>query len=90
MVDRLGVDKMRSVPASVLALGMLIAFGVSANAAPIHRPRARPHATVSPNQVGATAPTDPAPGMRFAVPGWSNDDTQRWLDKASSLVGVGG
>ena len=81
---------MRSVPASVLALGMLIAFGVFANAAPMHRPRARPHATVSSNQGGVTAPTAPARGARFAVPGWSNEDTERWLDKASSLVGVGG
>ena len=78
---------MRSVPASVLALGMLIAFGASANAAPMHRPRARPHTTVDPHQGGVTAP---ARGARFAVPGWSNEDTQRWLDKASSLVGVGG
>ena len=27
---------------------------------------------------------------RFAVPGWSNGSTERWLDNASALVGVGG
>ncbi|WP_256807698.1 hypothetical protein [Bradyrhizobium sp. Bra64] len=26
----------------------------------------------------------PAVGPRFAVPGWSNEDTERWLDNASS------
>jgi hypothetical protein len=63
---------------SVLALGLLITLCASANAAKVHRTshaRTRPHVVV-PSQ-GATTP-------RFAVPGWSDDATRRWLDNASS------
>jgi hypothetical protein len=81
---------MRSVLASILALGLLIGLCASASAAPVHRSRARSHTAVGPSQ-GITTPTAaPTPGARFAVPGWSNESTERWLDKASSLVGVGG
>jgi hypothetical protein len=69
---------MRSVLASILTLGLLIPLCASANATTVHRtshPRARPHVIV-PGQ-GVTAP-------RFAVPGWSEDATRRWLDNASS------
>jgi hypothetical protein len=81
---------MRSILASIPALGLLIALGVSASAAPVHRPRARSHTAISPSQ-GVTSPAAaPTPGARFAVPGWSDESTRRWLDNASSLVGVGG
>ncbi|BAR62103.1 hypothetical protein NK6_8959 [Bradyrhizobium diazoefficiens] len=30
------------------------------------------------------------PRARFAVPGWSDEATQRWLNSASSNVGRGG
>ena len=69
---------MRFVLASVLTLGLLVAPSVSASAATVHRPlhpRLHPHDFV------------PAPGVtapQFAVPGWSNGATERWLDNASS------
>jgi hypothetical protein len=77
-----------SILASVLVLGALVASCASANAAAAHRQRPRPHVTASPGQV--TAPGAPAGTARFAVPGWSNGSTERWLDNASALVGVGG
>lgn len=72
---------MRSVFASALASGLVIASYASADAATAHRPRARAHGTVHPGQ-GASAP---AASGRFAVPGWSDEDTRRWLDGAGSL-----
>jgi hypothetical protein len=69
---------------SVLALGLLIALGSSANGAPLHRHRARPHVPAIPRQ-GALAPAAPTATPRFAVPGWSDEDTRRWLDGAGSL-----
>jgi hypothetical protein len=62
---------------SVLALGLLITLCASANAATVHHSKPR-HVIVRPSQ-GVTAP-----GARFAVPGWSDDATRRWLDDASS------
>jgi hypothetical protein len=66
-----------SVLASVSALSLFITLCASASAATAHRPshlRARQPVVVP---QGATAP-------RFAVPGWSDGDTERWLDNASS------
>jgi hypothetical protein len=75
---------------SILALGLLIVLCASANAASVHRFRARSHTAVRPSE-GVTIPAAaPTPGARFAVPGWSDESTRRWLDNASSLVGVGG
>jgi hypothetical protein len=68
---------------TVLALGLLIAWCASADAAAARRARVRPHLNVSPSE-GATAPGAPSAG-RFAVPGWSDEDTRRWLDGAGSL-----
>jgi hypothetical protein len=76
----MGANAMRSVLASVLALGLLVTLCASANAAKVHRPlhpRVRPHVFVPVPAPGVTAP-------RFAVPGWSDGATQRWLDNASS------
>jgi hypothetical protein len=65
------------------AFGLVIALcWTAASAAPVHRSKpparwsARPHLNVPPRQV------DP-PG-RFAVPGWSDDATRRWMDNASA------
>jgi hypothetical protein len=69
---------------SVLALGLLIILCASANAATRHRtlhPRTHQHFVVP---QGVTAPPFAAPTPRFAVPGWSDGATQRWLDNASS------
>jgi hypothetical protein len=62
---------------SFLALGLLIALCASANAATVHRSRTRHHTIIRPN------PVVTAPG-RFAVPGWSDEATRRWLDNASA------
>jgi hypothetical protein len=65
----------------ILILALLMASSAFADAAPVHHPRARPHVTVNPSQ-GTAAPG--ATG-RIAVPGWSEEDTRRWLDGAGSL-----
>jgi hypothetical protein len=59
-------------------LGLLIARYASADAATVHRAtvdlRARQHVIVRPK--GVAAPT------RFGVPGWTDEQTQKWLDNA--------
>ena len=69
---------MRHVLAAVSALSLFITLAASANAATAHRAshlHAR-HPVFVPGR-GEAAP-------RFAVPGWSDGDTERWLDNASS------
>ncbi|QPF81615.1 hypothetical protein IC762_17460 [Bradyrhizobium genosp. L] len=67
-----------------LALGLLLALGASASAAPAHHLHARRPAAARP-----PAAADVTPKARFAVPGWSDEDTRKWLDNAS-IVGIGG
>jgi hypothetical protein len=74
---------------SMLALGLLITFCASGNAATVHRSilrggrlRAYQRVTVHPLQ-RAAAPT------RFAVPGWTDEQTQYWLDNATASAGLG-
>jgi hypothetical protein len=62
---------------SVLALGVLITLCASANAATVHHLRTRHHVIVRPSQ-GVTAPA------RFAVPGWTDEETRQWLDDHTS------
>lgn len=71
---------------SVLAMGLLIVMCTAASAAPAHR--LHPHHPRYPaiDRSGA----DVNPRARFAVPGWSDEATQRWLNNASSNVGRGG
>ncbi|RXT34459.1 hypothetical protein B5V03_37500 [Bradyrhizobium betae] len=72
----------------VLAMGLLIVLCAPANAATVHRVRAQELATRHPP---VTRPaTDVNSRARFAVPGWSDEATQRWLNSASSNVGRGG
>ncbi|MBB4259544.1 MULTISPECIES: hypothetical protein [unclassified Bradyrhizobium] len=66
---------------SLLAMGLLLALCTAANAAPVHRAR---HPAVERPRANA------GPPARFAVPGWSDDATLRWLNNASSNVGRGG
>jgi hypothetical protein len=66
----------------ILALGLFIAQSATAIAAPAHHSK-RQRSIVRPDQAVT------APG-RFAVPGWSDEATQRWLNNASSGVGRGG
>jgi hypothetical protein len=65
---------------SILAAALLVVFSASADAATMHRFRAREHAqrhlTVRPGQP-VTAPA------RFAVPGWTDEQTREWLDYGS-------
>ncbi|MHC2251254.1 hypothetical protein ACVILK_000946 [Bradyrhizobium embrapense] len=67
----------------VLALGLLLILCVSASAA-----TRRHFHTTRPATVRSPAAATPAP--RFAVPGWSDESTRQWLDRASSYVGLGG
>ena len=75
----IGADAMRSV----LAVSFLMVLCTSANAATVRHSRARQPAVERPS-------ADVNSRARFAVPGWSDDATQRWLDNASSNVGRGG
>jgi hypothetical protein len=74
---------------SVFAIGLLITLYASGNAATLHRAKQptlrllkRQHVIVRPGQ-GVTAPG------RFAVPGWTDEQTQYWLDNATSCAGCG-
>jgi hypothetical protein len=66
---------------SVLALGLLITLCASANAATVHRFKL-PGVDLRPVQ-RVTAPT------HFAVPGWTEEETRRWLDNGSAGSGLG-
>lgn len=67
----------------LLVFGLLPVSCVSASAATRHpvRPAERLHAhgrqLANPDAAWRARP-------RFAVPGWSDEDTERWLDNASS------
>jgi hypothetical protein len=75
---------MRSVFASVFALGLLIALGASGNAATVHRPRQ--HAVVPPGQVTIRNHGLATPG--FAVPGWSDEATRQWMGQYDSCRSI--
>jgi hypothetical protein len=62
---------------SVLALGLLITLCATATPATVHHLRTRHHVIVRPSQ-GVTAPA------RFAVPGWTHEETRQWLDAHTS------
>jgi hypothetical protein len=74
---------------TVLALGIVIILCASADAATVHRTkplaghfRAHQSVIVRPGQ-HITAPT------RFAVPGWTDEQTRYWLDNATAAAGLG-
>jgi hypothetical protein len=71
---------------SVLAMGLLIVMCAVASAAPAHRN----HAHHPRDPVADRSGAEVNPRARFAVPGWSDEATQRWLNSASSNVGRGG
>jgi hypothetical protein len=66
---------------SVLALGLLITLCASADAATVHRfkPPERHLRPVQP----VTLPN------RFAVPGWTDEQTLKWLYNGSAGSGLG-
>ena len=65
------IDAMRLI----LATGVLIALAIPAEAAQTHRPKPPPRELRAPQS--ATAPKG------FAVPGWTAEQTQSWIDSAS-------
>lgn len=72
---------MRTVLTAVLVLGLTTGCCAPTVAATAHRLRPRPHGTVNPGQ----AVNAPAGAPRLSVPGWSDEDTRRWMDNASAL-----
>jgi hypothetical protein len=77
-VDRLnGANTMRSM----LALGLLISLCASANAATVLRSK-RPAAHLRPVQ-RVTVPEG------YAVPGWTDEETRKWLYNGSAAAGLG-
>ena len=73
----------------VLALGLSIILSAPSDAAAVHRPkgaavhlRARAHLMMPP-EPGA------APPARFSVPGWTNEQTEQWIDNATSCWSCG-
>ena len=68
---------------SVLAFGLSIMLLAPANAATMHRAKSRAN---PPAQTHIIARPDPGatPPVRFSVPGWSDEQTRRWLDNATS------
>jgi len=68
---------------SLFAVGLLLVLCSSASAANVHHARAR-HPVVDRPRPNA------GPPARFAVPGWSDEATARWLNNATSNVGRGG
>ena len=67
---------------AILAVGLLITLGASANAAPVHRFQPREDHLRPVQRV--TAPTP-----RFAVPEWTDEETRQWLYNGSAASGLG-
>jgi hypothetical protein len=67
----------------LLMFGLLLASCVTASAATRDPSHTAAHLHVLRHRL-ANPSAVPAVGPRFAVPGWSNEDTERWLDDASS------
>ena len=67
---------------AVLAVGLLITLGASANAARVHRFQPRE---------GHLRPVErvTAPTPRFAVPEWTDEETRQWLYNGSAASGLG-
>jgi len=81
---------MRSVLASVLVLGLSLALCVSADAAAAHRSKLRTVHLRAPQPVMVDPSQGVTPPARFAVPGWTDEQTRRWLDNANSCSSCGG
>jgi hypothetical protein len=67
---------------AVLAVGLLITLCASANAALVYRFQPRDGHLGPVQRVSAPTP-------RFAVPGWTDDETRQWLYKRSAAFGLG-
>lgn len=76
---------------SILALSTLIIFCAAADAATLRHSRSIQHRARL--EHGITAPIvgkGYAAPKSYAVPGWTDGETQKWLDDATREVGVGG
>jgi hypothetical protein len=74
----------------VLALGLLITLCASASAAAVHRSAPRhPHHVRAVQRVTAPPPARlVSPPARFAVPGWTDEETRQWLYNGSAAAGL--
>jgi hypothetical protein len=68
---------------SALALGVLIVLNASANAASGHHSRARQAIVPRSQHLVATDRAMAAGRPSFAVPGWTEEETRRWMDNAT-------
>ena len=76
---------------SVLALSTLIIFCASADAATVRHSRPIRHYVRPEHSVTAPDVRNGYAGPKsYAVPGWTNGETQKWLNDATREVGVGG
>jgi hypothetical protein len=66
---------------SILAFSLLMALCISATAAPVHRAK-RLEGRLRPSQHGTVLKS-------YAVPGWTDEQTQHWLDNATASAGLG-
>jgi hypothetical protein len=77
---RLG-DEWRNAMRAVFALGLLIALGTAANAATMLRSKsAASHLRPSQRVIIPKS---------YAVPGWTDEETRKWLYRGSSASGLG-
>jgi hypothetical protein len=75
---------------SALALGLLFALSTPAGAASAHRTKPRTVYLRAPDHVIVRPSQDVTPPARFAVPGWTDEETRRWLDNANTCESCGG
>jgi hypothetical protein len=72
----------------VLTLVLSLALCASANAATSHRfarPRTR---SLAHERIPARMDQRVSASQRFAVPGWTNGQTEYWLDSATAAAGL--
>jgi hypothetical protein len=72
---------MEQIRCGLLALGLLITLCASANAATVHRSK-QPEGHLRPSQ-RVTVPKG------YAVPGWTDEETRKWLYNGSAASGLG-
>ncbi len=77
---------MRSVP----ALGLLVTLSASADAAAVHRSKPPTVHLCTPQNVIVRPSQGVTAAARFAVPGWTDEETRRWLDNANPCTSCGG
>ena len=76
---------------SIFAVALLIALNAPADAATVDQFRAHHHSVLRVKRERFRAPhvivplgQGATPRRQFAVPGWTDDETRRWLDGASA------